>query len=516
MRVSVRPREANAHEKDIWLPPVLLLMSSRSGRLVVLLLVLQFVLISMLVPAPSVEAQGGIVIGPDEHVVWTDGTRNLTTGIEIFGRLTVRDYELRFNLSVDGEASFRVMEGGLLEFDNVSLLHDNLSAYFFFKVEGTFVAHGSEIEWLTGQFVEGGGIKVSGGTVELYDTYLHDCKVQGVYVENNGGTALLDNCTLERMEYGVHVNEFGKATLRNGCRMDQFTKAGVLVNFGEADVSETTLRSDKTGNSQGVAARGSKVTISDSDIYDVHSEGIELVDGADGSITDSRIWNATVGIRMDGSAADVLRCSITDCVDGLNLHVSSPTVTDCVLVDNFNGVSSKDCSDGYSLDTCVIGRNSQYGVYAIGKGFSETGTSWTHEGDDNGIARVIQWWSLDVNVTDKDAIPISSAKVVVRYMNGTKVTNRTTDALGSVRDIELEGYRIGNDGTTNEQGKYQVYIEKDERFAEKGVKMDRNKVLTVVLGEEPSVTNSNWFWSIPIIVVLLVIVVVGYWWFRIR
>ncbi len=491
-------------------------MSSRSGKVVVLLLLLHLLPIAMLVPSPAVEAQGGIVIGPDEHVVWENGTRNLTTGIEIFGRLTVQDYELRFNLSVDGEASFRVMQGGLLEFDNVSLLHDNLSAYFFFKVEGTFIAHDSEMEWLTGQFVTGGGIKVVGGTLEMYDTYLHDCEVQGVYVEGNGGTALLDRCILERMEYGVHVNDFGKATLQNSCVVDAFSKAGVLVNFGEAEVSDTSFSSDKTGNSQGVAARGSEVTLSDTDIHDVHSEGVELTDGSSGAITDCRIWNSTVGIRMDGSSAEVVRTSISDCVDGLNLFVSDPTVTDSVLVDNFNGVSSKDCSDGYTLDGCVIGRNSQYGIYAIGKGMSETGTTWTHEGEGNGIARVIQWWSLDVNVTDRDAIPISSARVIVRFANGTRAANGTTDALGSVRDFQLEDYRIENDGTTSEQGKYQVYIEDRERFAEKGVKMDRNKLIVVVLGEEPSITNTNWFWAIPIIVILLVVIVVGYWWFRIR
>ena len=491
-------------------------MSSRVGTLVVLLLLLQMVPLALLATSPPVEAQGGIVIGPDERVVWENGTRNLTTGVEIFGKLTVRDYELRFNLSVDGEASFRVMEGGVLEFENASLLHDNLSAYFFFKVEGTFVAHDSEIEWLTGQFVTGGGIKVVSGTVELYDTRLHDCEVQGVYVEGRGGSVLLDNCTLERMQYGVHVNEFGEATVRNGCVIDEFTKAGVLVNFGEARVSNAVLGSDMTGSSQGVAVRGSDLTMEDCQVHDVSQEGVELADGSTGNITDCNIRNATVGIRMDDSTASVLRCSISDCVDGLNLLASSPEVTDCVLSDNFNGVSSKDCSNGYSLESCIIGRNSQYGIYAVGKGLSETYTTWSHDGEGNGIARVIQWWTLDVNVTDKDAIPISSAQVVVRYANGTRAHNSTTDALGSVRGIDLEGHRIGNDGTLVEQEKYQVHIEKGQRWAEKGVRMDKDKVLTVVLGEEPDITESGWFWVIPVVVVLLVVVVVGYWWFRIR
>jgi len=509
-------REANAREKDIWQAPVPLFMSSRAGTLIVLLLLLQAIPLALMASAPVVEAEGDITIGPDEHLVWENGTRNLTGGIDIFGRLTVRNYELRFNLSVDGEANFRVREGGLLEFENASLLHDNLSRYLFFKVEGTFIAHDSEIEWLTGQFVTGGGIKVVGGTVEMYNTYLHDCEVQGVYVEGNGASVLLDNCRLEFMQYGVHVNDKAKATLRNGCTIEQFTRAGVLVNFGEADISEAKLVSDKTGGSQGIAARSSEITVSSTEINNVHTEGIELTDDATGTISDCYIWNCTVGIRISASSAEVEDCTIQNCLDGFNLFQSAPNISRTIMSDNFNGVSSKDCAPGYSVKDCTIGRNSQYGIYAIGKGLSESGTTWSFESEDNGIARVIQWWMLDVNVTDKDAIPISSAKVIVRASNGTKMANKTTDALGTVRDIELEGYRIENSGTITTSDKYLVRIEKGKRWAEKGVTMDMNKVLIVVLGEEPDITDNAWFWAIPIIVVTLIVIVVGYWWFRVR
>ena len=492
-------------------------MSSRVGTLIVLLLLVQAIPLAMLALAPASQAQGGtIVIGPDEHLVWENGTRNLTGGIEIYGRLTVRDYELRFNLSADGEASFRVMEGGLLEFHNASLLHDNLSAHFFFKVEGRFVAYDSEIEWLTGQFVTGGGIKVVGGEVEMYDTYLHNCSVQGIYVENEGGSALLDNCTLENMQYGVHVNAKGEATLRNGCVIDQFSRAGVLVNFAEVDISDTLMRSDGTAGTQGLAARASEISVVDTRIGDVRNEGIELADEASGTITDCRIWNCTVGIRMSASNAELEGTEIYDCLDGINLYQSTPNITGCLLYDNFNGISSKDCAPGYSLEDCTIGRNSQYGAYVIGKGMSESGTSWTFEGEGNTIARIIQWWLLDVNVTDTDAIPIPGVNVIVRFNNGTRVMNRTTDALGAVRDIELEGHRIENDGTNSTQEKYQLRVEKGERWAEHKVRMDRSKGITVQLGEEPTITESGWFWAIPVIVVLIIIIVVAYWWFRIR
>jgi parallel beta-helix repeat protein len=492
-------------------------MSSRVGTLIVLVLLLQAVPLVLLAPAPVVEAQdGSIIIGTDETVTWEDGTRNLTGAVEIFGTLVIRDYELRFNLTLDGEASFRVKEGGLLEFHNVSLLHDNLSAYFFFKVEGRFVAYDSEIEWLTGQFVTGGGIKIVGGEVEMYNTHLHDCEVQGIYVENEGGSVLLDNCKLEQMQYGVHLNDGGNATIRNGTSIELFSRAGVLVNHAGAHVSNSTVMSDDSSLTQGIAARGSEIIVVDTVIHDIHNEGIELADEASAVITNCEIYNCTVGIRLSSSSANIWSSNIHDNVDGLNLWQSDPNVRQTHLVDNFNGISSKDCSPGYELEDCIIGGNIQYGIYAIGKGLSHTGTTWTFQGNGNTIARIIQWWLLDVNVTDKDGIPIAGAKVIVRTSNGTRLTNKTTDALGSVRDIELEGYRIDNDGTNSTAQSYEVRIEAGERWVEKSTKMDGNKVLIVALGDEPSITDNVWVLVIPIVIVLLIVVSVIYWWRNVR
>jgi hypothetical protein len=335
-------------------------------------------------------------------------------------------------------------------------------------------------------------------------------------VENKGGSVLLDNCTLEFMDYGVHVNDEGEATLRNGCVIDQFSRAGVLVNFGEVDISDTFMRSDATAGGQGLAARGSKITVTDTQIGDVRNEGIEMAEEASGTVTDCTIWNSTVGIRMSGSTAEIEGTEIFDCLDGINLFQSTPNITGCLLYDNFNGVSSKDCAPGYSLKDCTIGRNSQYGVYAIGNGTSESGTSWTFEGEENKITRLIQWWMLDVSVTDTDAIPIPNTNVIVRFNNGTRVIEESTDALGIVRDIELEGHRIENDGTTSTQEKYLVHVQRGERWAEHKVTMDKNKGITVQLGEVPTITESPWFLAIPVIVALIIIIVVGYWWFRIR
>ena len=128
----------------------------------------------------------------------------------------------------------------------------------------------------------------------------------------------------------------------------------------------------------------------------------------------------------------------------------------------------------------------------------------------------MQMWKLDVNVTDRAAIPVSGANIEVRTSDGDLVFNGTTDALGLVRDIELEGWLVASEGTNITQKPYKVRIEKGDRWAEKSVTMDTNKALIVGLGEAPSITDSPYFWAVPVVIVLLVVVAVAYWWFYVR
>ncbi len=492
-------------------------MMRGSGSIVLALLMLQVLAVLFLASAPAGAELNEIVIPPGETVVWADDDHNLSEKVTVQGTLIVRNYVMRFNLSQDGEASFWVTEGGLLEFDNVTLLHQNLSAYLFFKVEGRFVCHDSYIEYLTGQFVTGGGIKVVNGEMEMYDTRISDCKVQGVYVEGPNGDVLLDNVTMDSIEVGVHVAGQGTATLQNGCFLDLYTKAGVLINHGEAHISNSTLFGDRSNETQGIAARGAQITVSDSVIHNNRNDGIELTEESSAHIVNTEIYDSIVGIRMTSSSAEIVECKIYDCVDGLNIFLSDPKVRRTQLIDNLNGISSKECAPGYLLEDCTIGGNTQYGVYAISEGFEENGTQWaTDQGVDNTIARLVQWWLLDVNVTDKSGIPVSGARVIVRDSGGTEIFDGTTDALGSVRDIELEGSRVENDGTEIVEKSYQVRIEDGERWAEHKVLMDQDKTLQVSLGEAPAITDSPYFWAVPVILVLLVVVTVGYWWFRVR
>ncbi len=492
-------------------------MMRGSSSIVLALLMLQALAVLFLASAPAGADINEIVIPPGETVIWADDDQNLSEKVTVQGTLIVRNYVMRFNLSQDGEASFWVTEGGLLEFNNVTLLHENLSAYLFFKVEGHFVCHDSYIEHLTGQFVTGGGIKVVNGEVEMYDTRISDCQVQGVYVEGPNSDVLLDNVTIDSIQYGVHVTGQGTATLRNGSYLDLFTRAGVLVNHGEAHISNSTLFGDRSNETQGIAARAAQITVFDSVIHNSRNDGIELTEESSAHIVSTEIYDSIVGIRMTSSSAEIVECKIHDCVDGLNIYLSDPKVRRTHLIDNLNGISSKECEPGYLLEDCTIGGNSQYGIYAISEGLVETDTQWTtDQGVENTLARLLQWWLLDINVTDKSGIPVSGARVIVRDSDGTELFDGTTDALGSVRDIELEGSRVANDGTEIVQKPYKVRIEDGERWAEYKVLMDQDKTLQVSLGEVPTFTDSPYFWAIPVILVLLVVVTVGYWWFRIR
>ncbi len=491
-------------------------MMRGSSSVVLALLMLQVLAVLFLASSPAGAEINEIVIPPGETVTWADGDHNLSEKVTVQGTLLVRNYVIRFNLSQDGEASFWVTEGGLLKFDNVTLLHENLSAYLFFKVEGRFVCQDSYIEHLTGQFVTGGGIKVVNGVVEMFNTRISDCQVQGVYLEGPESNVLLDNVTMDSIQYGVHVTGQGTATL-NGCFLDLYTKAGVLVNRGEVHISNSTLFGDRSNETQGIAARDAQLTVFDSVIQNNRNDGIELTEGSSAQIRNTEIYNSIVGIRMTSSSADIVECKIHDCVDGLNIYLSDPKVSRTHLINNLNGISSKECAPGYLLQDCTIGGNTQYGVYAISEGFEEMGTQWTtDQGVENTLARILQWWLLDVNVSDQKGIPSSRATVFVSGPDGTEVFKGETDALGSVRDIELEGWRVENDGTETVQKAYKVRIEDGEKWAEKKVKMDQDKTLQVSLGEVPTITDSPYFWAMPVILVLLVVVTTGYWWFRIR
>ena len=321
--------------------------------LVACLFLAQALLVVVLSPAPASADVGDTDIALYEHVVWENGSRNLTGKVSVFGTLTVRNYQLWFELENDGEASIWVMDTGVLEFDNVTLKpwNSSRSEHFFIKVEGRFVAEDSVFEHLTGEFVSGGGIKCVDGTVELTDTRISNCEVQGVYVEGSGGSAVLDNVTMEHLQYGVHVKDGGSVTVRNGCHFDLFTKAGVLVNIGSADVSNSTFFGDRTNETRGIAVRGGVlVSVSNTVIHECFHEGITLDEETSAGMYSVEVYNCTVGIKMSSSSAVVKDCHIHDCIDGLNLYLSDPKVRQSVITDNFNGVASKDCSPGAGGD----------------------------------------------------------------------------------------------------------------------------------------------------------------------
>jgi hypothetical protein len=493
------------------------------------MLLIQAVFVLSLAPAPVGGAEDEIVIASDETVVWEDGSQNLTGKVEVFGTLTVRNYEFLFNFETDGAASIWVMEGGLLEFDNVSLLLgtdiDNGTAYFLIKVEGRFVARDSILEHLTGQFIVGGGIRCVNGEVELYNTIVRDCEVQGVYVEGDDGSALLDNCNLSNLQYGVHAKDGATVIIRNGTKITDFKpatptdtkRAGILVNLAEADVSNSTIFGIRDGTTQGIAARGSQLTVTDTVIHEIHNEGIELADDASGNIRNVEIYDCTVGIRVSDSSADVWSCNIYDNLDGMNVFQSDPIIRSTHLVNNINGLASKDCVPGYKLEDCTIGGNEQLGIYSVGKGLTETGTTWTNDqGEANGDARILQIWLLDINVSDHDGIPVAAAAIDIAVSNGTSVFDGTTNALGSVQEIELEGHTIENDGSTTEPGDYRIHIEKGVREANKKITLDKNKVLQVALGKVEKVENNTLWWLVLLLVIVAACGAFSYWWIRIR
>ena len=164
----------------------------------------------------------------------------------------------------------------------------------------------------------------------------------------------------------------------------------------------------------------------------------------------------------------------------------------------------------------------QWGVYTLGKGFSQSGTLWTdgEEGAPNEEGRVIQMWYLTVNVTDNNGLPVYRASVRILASNGNELYNVETNTLGSINEsFVLEGHRIMNDGTREDAGSYTLLVDKGLQKAENPVTMDQTKEITVVLGEVEKIEDTK-LGLLEIVILLLIIVAIlagaAYYWMYVR
>jgi nitrous oxidase accessory protein NosD len=475
------------------------------------------------VPLPRASAQGAeIIVGPDETLDWVGVNRTIDGRVTVLGRLNVKDSLLRYNITTSGDASFWVRTTGQLTFENTTLLALNRSAYFFFKVEGRFVAHGSALFHLSGAYYTGGGIKCVGGTVELQDTNVTDCESMAISVEGDAGSATAERCHLQGKQYGITAKDGASISVRN-TTIDGFTNMGVTVSNATCDIYNSWINSSTESTvAKGVGARAAHLDMTGTTVSHCRSDAIELVENTTGELKDCELHHCTVGLRITGVIGDlqVRGCSIHHNLDGINIYKSSDVrIEQCTLVGNVNGIASKDCEGGYSLSGDRIGNNSQLGAYVVGKGFAEEGTTWTDvDGFVNAEARVKQMWSLDLQVNDTSGRPVSGAEIAIKSPDGT-VFNYTTNSFGKVGSgIVLEGNRITNNGTRLDAGGYKVTIKLGLVEAKKTVVMDRDKELIVILGEVEKVSPLRTPLGMATIALIVIAIICGaaYWYIRLR
>jgi len=476
-----------------------------------------------LVPLPRTSAAGAeIIVGPDETLDWVGENRTIDGRVTVLGRLNVRDSNLTYNITTSGDASFWVRATGQITFENTTLLALNRSAYFFFKVEGRFVAHGSAIFHLSGAYYTGGGIKCVGGRVELRDTNVTDCEAMAVSVEGSAGSAVIERCNLQGKQYGITAKDGASISVHN-TTIEGFTNMGVTVSNATGDFLNCVIRSGTNSTvAKGIGARAAHLDLTGTTVSNCRTDAVELIENTTGELRDCELFNCTVGLRMTGLTGDmrVWSCRIHNNLDGINLYKSSGVVIEqCSLVRNINGIASKDCDGGYTLTGNRIADNGQFGCYVVNDGLSEEGTNWTTaEGYVNGESRVKQMWTLDLQVNDRSGRNVSGAEVLVRTANGT-VFNYTTNSFGQVAGgIVLEGYRITVNGTRVDAPGYKVTIKLGLVEAKKTVVMDRHKGLTVILGEAEKVSPLRTPLGIATIALIILAIICGaaYWYLRLR
>jgi hypothetical protein len=380
-----------------------------------------------------------IIVGADETLVWADGERVLDGRVTIYGEMVLRDYNVTYNVTQSGLVAFIVMPGGSLTFERARVQADNGSQYMFFKVEGSFVAVDSYIDHLSGSFIDGGGIKCMGGTVELTNVTLDNCQSMAIFASGASARVTMEGHNITGSPYGVVAKEDATIILRN-VTLEGFTNYALQLNDAVGEVRGCHFTNAVGTASTGIGARASRLEVRETNVsYLKGGNGMELVDLTTADIVDCEVYNCSAGIRMselDGGVT-VSSTSIKGCVDGINMNVCAGVLIEgCALTLNINGVASNACpGDGYTLRNCRIGNNFQLGAYVVGKGFNEEGTVWADlSGAPNGLARMKQLWTLYVHVEDSYAVPVFGAEVNVRSANGTVNFNFSTDSAGNLTD----------------------------------------------------------------------------------
>jgi hypothetical protein len=470
--------------------------------------------------APTTE----IVVGPDDTLTWEDDEKFLEARVTIYGTMVVRNYDITYNITQSGLVAFIVMDGGSLTFEDVTVESENNSKYMFFKVEGQFTAKRCSIDALSGSFLDGGGIKCAGGTVKLEDTTVKDCEAMAVYALGADARVTLENCTLTNGAYGIVAKDGATVVARNST-IESFTKVGVTLNKAEASLVHCTVMPNTSVNgTTGIAALTSELELRDTEVRYCNEDAVELVQETTAEIVSCEVHHSMVGIRMTELDGDVTinGSRIHHNLDGLNMYICAGVLIEqTLLVDNTNGLSAKDCpGDGYILRGCHIGNNTQLGAYIVGKGLHEDGTTWTDlAGHPNGVARLIQLWTLGVHVRDSDGRNVTLAKVNVQMANGTAEANYTTDSFGNVTGgIVLEGWKVLANGTRVDAGGHKITIKSGSVTVKKTVEMVEDRNLDITLGEvipvSPLRTPLGWA------VITLIFVAIGcaamYWYLRLR
>ncbi len=480
--------------------------------------------LTLALPHASAQSTTEIIVSTDDTLIWEDDDKFLEARITIYGTMVVRRYDITYNITQSGLVAFIVMDGGSLTFEDVTVQAESRSKYMFFKVEGLFTAKRSSIDNLSGSLLDGGGIKCVNGIVELEDTTVKNSEAMAVFGSGASARISLENCTLTGGAYGIVAKDGATVTAQNST-IETFTKVGMILNKAKATLVHTKIMPNTAVNeTTGIGALTSELELRDCEVSYCKENAVELVKETKADIISCEVHHNTVGIRMTELDGDVVvsTCRIHNNLDGLNMYMCAGVLIEqTLLVDNTNGLSSKDCpGDGYTLRADHIGNNTQLGAYVVGKGLHDDGTVWTDlAGRPNALARISQLWTLSIHVRDSDGRNVTLAEVKVRVANGSAEFNYTTDSYGNVTGgIVLEGWKVLANGTRVNAGGHRVTIRSGPSTAKKTVVMDEDKLIDITLGEVIEVPPLRT--PLGYAVIALIFVAIGcaaaYWYLRLR
>jgi parallel beta-helix repeat protein len=401
--------------------------------------------------------------------------------VETGGGLTIRNSTLLFNLTKDGSAGILVQPGGLLEIFDSRIVSKTTLYSPTFTSSGELTLVRSVVRNLYGNYVNGGGVLIKGGTAHISDSDFEANKRQGVTIFD--GTVSVQRSTFIDNVEGVQCKEVANVLIED----TQFTRSSQKAIVAVSS-SLTVRRNTFTENDIGIGLSDSWGTIQNNDIRNGRI-GIDIADSFSTTVSNNKVINNhEAGIRLSSSTVTISNNEITGNAGAINATGGDLTISSNTITGNTNGLRLIGTAGTVSGNT--IGGSNGYGIYLLGG--SITGAATNTFNPNNGRGQVARAWYLQIKATkdtSKGVLIASQAEVEVYDSNDDIVFSGVTNITGQTKKFEVvQGY-TDSSGAEVVLTPHKLKAKLNSTSATQSISMSQNQTVTVTLKAKRSSSN---------------------------